>query len=176
MGAPLPYYSSRWLPSLNSKYPPAPRKCSPGTHVWVSPKPRTHIECEPRFSLPPRTSYTTGCQSALVGRDISSLDWILLKVINFALVPRLRPEINSRACFWVSPRPRHWAPCWLASQRPSLFCKSRLDTPTAGSGPRNSNMQSITVLTNKCNLLQSSKYFIVYFTQHMHFSIITPHL
>jgi len=70
-------------------------------------------------------------------RPVTTLDWILLKVINFALVPRLGPEINSRACSWVSPGHRNWAPCWLASQWPSLFCKSRLVTPRAGSGRRN---------------------------------------
>jgi len=42
-----------------------------------------------------------------------ALDWILLKVINFALVPRLGPKMSSRACLWVSPRPRHWALCCL---------------------------------------------------------------
>jgi len=72
-----------------------------------------------------------------VRRPVTALDWILLKVINFALVPRLGPQINLQACLWVSPRPRHWAPCWLTSQRPSLICKSRLETPRAGSGPRN---------------------------------------
>jgi len=55
-----------------------------------------------------------------VRRPVTALDWVLLKVINFVLVPRLGPEINSWACLWVSPSPRHWAPCWLTSQRPSL--------------------------------------------------------
>jgi len=72
-----------------------------------------------------------------VRRPVTALDWILLKVINFALVSRLGPEKNSWACLWVSPRPRHRAPCWLTNQRPSLICKSRLETPRAGLGPRN---------------------------------------
>jgi len=72
-----------------------------------------------------------------VRRPVTTLDWILLKVINFALVPRLGPEINFRSSLWVSPRLLHWAPCWLTNQRPSLFCKSRLETLRAGSGPRN---------------------------------------
>jgi hypothetical protein len=72
-----------------------------------------------------------------VSRPVTALDWILLKVKNFALVPRLGPEISSRACFWVFPRPCHWASCWLTNQRRSLFCKSRLETPSAGLGPRN---------------------------------------
>jgi len=64
-----------------------------------------------------------------VRRPVTALDWVLLKVINFALVPRLGPEINSWAYLWVSPRPRHWAPCWLTNQRLSLICKSCLETP-----------------------------------------------
>jgi len=48
-----------------------------------------------------------------------------------------RSRDNCQACLRVSQRPRHWAPCWLARQRPSLFCKSRLETPKTGSGPRN---------------------------------------
>ena len=59
-----------------------------------------------------------------VRRPVATLDWVLLKVRNLALVPRLGPEINCRACLWVSPRPR-------------LFCMSHLETPRAGSGPRN---------------------------------------
>jgi len=73
----------------------------------------------------------------LVRRPVMTLDWVLLKVINFALVHRLGPEINSWACLWVSPRPCHWAPCWLISQWPSRICKSCLETPRAGLGPRN---------------------------------------
>jgi len=72
-----------------------------------------------------------------VRRPVTALDWVLLKVINFALVPRLGPEIGSWACLWESPRPHHRALCWLTNQRPSLICKSRLETPRAGSGPRN---------------------------------------
>ena len=33
-----------------------------------------------------------------VSRPVTTLDWILLKVKNFALVPRLGPETSSRAC------------------------------------------------------------------------------
>jgi len=127
------------------------KKKSPGTHVWMRPKPRTHIECDPRFPLPPRTSYTRGCQAALVGRDVEMSPQSVtthkkasynpglnpIKGHKFALVPRLGPKINSRGCFWVSLRPCHWALCWLVSQWPSFFCKSCLGTPRAGSGPRN---------------------------------------
>ena len=68
--------------------------------------------------------------------SFTALDWILLRVINFALVPRLGPEINSRVSVWVSPRPRQRVQCWLTNQRPSLVCRSRLETPRAGSGPK----------------------------------------
>jgi len=68
----LTYWSSRWPPSLNSEYPPAPRERRPDMHVWVRPKPRTHKECGARFPLSPRTSCTRDCQAALVGRDVSS--------------------------------------------------------------------------------------------------------
>jgi len=72
-----------------------------------------------------------------VRRPVTALDWILLGVINFALVPRLGPEIKLRACLWVSLSPRQRAPCWLTNQRPSLFCRSHPETPRAGSGPKN---------------------------------------
>ena len=57
-----------------------------------------------------------------VKRPVTALDLIPLSVINFALVPRLGPEIKSRACLWVSPRPRQRATCWLTNQRPNLVC------------------------------------------------------
>ena len=60
----------------------------------------------------------------LVRRPFITLDWVLLKVRNLALVPRLGPKISSIACLWVLPRPGHFAQCWLANQRLSLFCMS----------------------------------------------------
>jgi len=66
-----------------------------------------------------------------IRRPITTLDWVVLKV------PRLGHEISTWACFRVSPRPCHFAQCWLTNQRSSLFCVSRLETPRAGLGPRN---------------------------------------
>jgi hypothetical protein len=43
-----------------------------------------------------------------------------------ALAPRRGPEISSRACLWVSPRPRHRTQCWLANQWLILLRISRL--------------------------------------------------
>jgi len=72
-----------------------------------------------------------------VRRPVTALDWVLLKDKSLALVPGLGPKINSRACLWVPSRPRHLAHCWLINQQLSLFCITRLETPRAGSGPRN---------------------------------------
>jgi len=40
-----------------------------------------------------------------VRRPVTAPDWVLLKDRNLALAPRQDPEISSRACLWVSPRP-----------------------------------------------------------------------
>ena len=71
-----------------------------------------------------------------MSRPVTALDWVLLKDITLVLAPRPGPEINSRACLWLSPRLRHLAQCWLANQWLSLYCISRLETPRAGSGPK----------------------------------------
>ena len=52
----------------------------------------------------------------LVRRPVKALDCILLKERSLNLTPRQGPEINSRVCLWVSPRPRHQAHCWLSNQ------------------------------------------------------------
>jgi len=72
-----------------------------------------------------------------VRRTITALGWVLLKDRILALAPGLGPEISSRGCLWVSPKPRHLVQCWLANQRLSPFCITRLETPRTGSGPRN---------------------------------------
>jgi hypothetical protein len=46
------------------------------------------------------------------------------------------PEINSRACLWVSPRPRHHIEYWLTNQCLILLI-SCLETPKASSGRTN---------------------------------------
>jgi hypothetical protein len=50
-------------------------------------------------------------------RPVTTLDCVLFKNRNLALAPRQSPEINSRVCLWMSPRPRHHAQCWLTNQR-----------------------------------------------------------
>jgi hypothetical protein len=72
-----------------------------------------------------------------VRRPVTALDCVLLKDRNLALAPRQGPEISSRACLWVLPRPRHRTQCWLTNQRLILLRISYLETPKAGSGPTN---------------------------------------
>jgi len=72
-----------------------------------------------------------------VSRPVTVLDCVLLKGRNLALAPRHGPEISSRACLWLSPRPRHHSQCWLTNQRLILRLSS-LETPRACSGPTNS--------------------------------------
>ena len=43
-----------------------------------------------------------------VRRPVTALDFVLLKDRNQALVHKQGPEISSRACLWVSPRPVIW--------------------------------------------------------------------
>ena len=51
-----------------------------------------------------------------VRKPVTALDWALFKDRNLALAPRQGPEISSRACLRVSPRPRHRTQCWLANR------------------------------------------------------------
>ena len=76
-----------------------------------------------------------------VWRPITALNWVLLKDRNLALAPRQGPKISSRACLWVSPRPRHCTQCWLTNQHLILLHISCLQTPRASSGPRNSRTE-----------------------------------
>ena len=55
-----------------------------------------------------------------VSRPITTLDCVLLKDNNRALVARSGPEINSRACLSVPQGPRHNMRCWFSIQ-PFIF-------------------------------------------------------
>jgi len=70
-----------------------------------------------------------------VRRPVTTLDCVL------ALAPRQDPEINSRACLWVLPRPHHHTQCWLTNQCLILLLISCLETPKDGSGPTNSRAE-----------------------------------
>jgi hypothetical protein len=72
-----------------------------------------------------------------VRKPLTALDCVVLKDRNLALAPRQGPEISSRACLWVSPRPHRHTQCWLTNQRLILLHISCLETARAGSGPRN---------------------------------------
>jgi hypothetical protein len=72
-----------------------------------------------------------------VRRPVTTLDCVLLKDVSLVLAVGLRPEINSRACIWVLPRPRHLAKCCLSFQE-FIFLMFCLDTPKDDWGPTNS--------------------------------------
>jgi len=72
-----------------------------------------------------------------VRRPVRALDCILLKDRNLALASRQGPEINSKLCLWVLPRPRHHTQCWLTNQHLILLVISCLETSKDSSGPTN---------------------------------------
>ena len=128
MGVWLLCSSSRWPPVLYCWCPLTPKRRTPDTRVWVKPKLHIHKECGPRFHPVLFTFYTLDF--------LTALDCVLLKDRNLALASRQGPEINSRACLWVLPRPHHHTQCWLTRQHLILLI-SCLETPKAGSGPTN---------------------------------------
>jgi len=87
-----------------------------------------------------------------VRRPVTALDCVQLRDRILALVPRLCPKINSRARFWVSPRPHQLAQCWFTNQQLSFFCITRLETPRAGSGQRNPRAQPPLVSSSAISL------------------------
>jgi hypothetical protein len=75
-----------------------------------------------------------------VRSPVTTLDCYLLKDKNLALLPRLGPEINSRACRWEGPRSRHRLWCWFTSQRPILLLRSRFETQNWITGSKSDNL------------------------------------
>jgi hypothetical protein len=71
-----------------------------------------------------------------VGGPKTTLDCVLLKDNNRALVARLGPEISSWACLCVLQGPCHNTKCWLSIQH-FIFLMFCLETPRKGSGPTN---------------------------------------
>jgi hypothetical protein len=72
-----------------------------------------------------------------VRRPITTLNCVLLKDNNRALVARSGPEINSRACPCALQGPRHNTRCWFSIQRfvfLLIFCE---EASKKGSGPTN---------------------------------------
>ena len=72
-----------------------------------------------------------------VRRPITTLDRVLLKDNNWALVARSGPEINSWACLCVLQGPRHNTRCWFSIQNFIFLLIFCLETPKKGSGPTN---------------------------------------
>ena len=72
-----------------------------------------------------------------VSRPITTLDCVLLKDNNRALVARLGPQTSSRACLCVLHGPHHNATCCFSIQLSIFLLIFCLDTPKKGSGPTN---------------------------------------
>jgi len=103
--------------------------------VWVKPGPHMHSKHEMRFPPQYHTSYKWGllfspitykCRLRVlcpVRRPMKTLDCVLLKDNNRALVVKLGPEINSRACLCVQQGPRHITKCWFwqVNSSPHIF-------------------------------------------------------
>ena len=70
-----------------------------------------------------------------VRRPMMTLDCVLLKDNNCALVAKSGPEINSWACLCVLHGPRHITKCWLSIQCLIILLIFYLETPKKGSGP-----------------------------------------
>ena len=70
-----------------------------------------------------------------VRRPITALVCVLLKGNNQAIVARLGPEINSRACIGLLQGPRHNTKCWLSTQLFIFLLMFCFETPKKGSGP-----------------------------------------
>ena len=72
-----------------------------------------------------------------VSRPRTTLDCVLLKGNNQALVARSGPEINSRACLCVLQGPCHNTGCWFSIRWFIFLLIFCLETPKKGSGPTN---------------------------------------
>jgi len=70
-----------------------------------------------------------------VSGPITTLDCVLLKDNNRALVARLGPEINSLACLCILQGPRHNTRCCFSIQRFIFLLIFYLEAPKKGSGP-----------------------------------------
>jgi hypothetical protein len=99
-----------------------------------------------------------------VSKPVTVLDCVLLKDRNLALAPGQGPEINSQACLWVSPRPRHHIQCWLTNHRLILLRVSCLETPKASSSPTNFRTEPSLVSLLAISLTRTPAYWNVYYT------------
>ena len=68
---------------------------------------------------------------------ITTLDCVLLKDNNQALVARSRPEMNSRACLYIPQGTCHYTRCCFPIQHFFFLLIFCLETPKKGSGPTN---------------------------------------
>jgi hypothetical protein len=114
------------------------KRRNPGMYEWVRPRPPTHTKCGLRFPPQYRISYRCLLKVLCpVSRPIATLDCVLLKDNNLALVARSGPEINSLACLCVLQGPRRNSRCCFSIQRFIFLLIFCLETPKKDSGPKN---------------------------------------
>jgi len=116
----------------------------------VKPRPYTHTKCglrfPPQYHISNRWGYYSAPLHIIVfsrcyvqrGRPVTTLDCVLLKDNNWALVARSGPEINPRACLCVLQGPRHNTRCWFSIHHFIFLLIFCLETPKKGSGPTHS--------------------------------------
>ena len=110
-------------------------------YAWVKSRPYTHTKCGTEVSssvphflqvgllLSPITYRCLLKVSHTVSRPITTLNCVLLKDNNQALVARSGPDISSQACLCVLQGSHHSTRCWFSIQHfifPLIFC---LETP-----------------------------------------------
>ena len=118
-------------------------------YVWVKPRPHSHTKCGTEVSSSVPHFLQVGlllspiiyrCLLKVlcpVSRPITTLDCVLLKDNNRALVARSGPEIISQACLCVLQGPRYNTRYWFAIQLFIFLLIFCLEAPKKGSGPTN---------------------------------------
>jgi hypothetical protein len=90
-----------------------------------------------------------------VRRPITTLDCVLLKDNNLALVARLGPEIISRACHCVLQGSRHITRCWLSIQH--YYLSSYVPSRDPGTFSLIRNIETSNLISTSCEILVVSK-------------------
>jgi hypothetical protein len=87
-----------------------------------------------------------------VRSPVTTLDFILLKDRRLNFIPQQGPEISSQACRWVLLRFCQRLRCWFPNQQLILFLKSCLETPKAGFGFTNPEVELLLASSSAVSL------------------------